>query len=103
MKTLRYFFLIPLFLLACSDDEFKTAGQRMGEKLDYDVTSQKVSKASVYEWSDEYGYLQVINQAPFNIDGQYIAVDNRIYNLDQLVSYEIQKQTSPKVLILYFR
>jgi hypothetical protein len=66
-----------------------------------DTEGRGIAFASVYEWSDQAGYIIAVGNESFAVEGQTINVGGRAYNLDALVSY--RASADDHMLYLYFR
>ncbi|MCG8476371.1 MAG: hypothetical protein MI784_12965 [Cytophagales bacterium] len=102
-------------LVSCSEEEeFKTAGELMGEKIQKISAEENAKVANVYlqisssdgdiDWHKEF------NQLSFQVEGQVIRIEDEnstYYNLDRLDRIEVKALDTEfggkrNVLILYF-
>jgi hypothetical protein len=58
-------------------------------------TKGSVTKANVYEWTEQNGYQEALGNVMFKLNGQYIVFSSeglytvRYYNMDKMMSFEI--------------
>jgi hypothetical protein len=105
MKTVIFSLLslVALGNISCKE-EVKTPGQVMSDQISA-KTKPSVTKANVYEWTEQSGYQEVWEGATFKLHGQYIVFSSpdtnfeRYYNMDKMMSFIVADST----LYCYFK
>ena len=94
------FILFLAILMGCKkESDYKTEGELTGERLKEVVQSQLISVASVYFMPTGYNDAY---QETFIIDGQFIQVGTRFYNLNKLISFNTSLEGGKATLDIYF-
>lgn len=110
LKTLNFIiFIVTIALFSgCSieADNILTDADKLKKELEDIIDKKDISKASVYllkthSQGDVYYYRRHEKES-FQLEDQFIEVDNYFYNLEKLAKYDIRGYGSSGYINLYF-
>jgi hypothetical protein len=98
--------LIPIFLclpilFSCEREEVKTPGEKLSARIAALTADAGVTKADLYMQTYQYGYVQIVDDQPFVMEGQYVKISGsptQYYTMERLTSFKIENLT----LVLLF-
>lgn len=103
-----FLFMTVAFLSGCSieADNVLTDADKLKKELEDIINKKEISKASVYllnthSQGDVY-YSRRHEEKSFQLEDQFIEVEDYYYNLDKLAKYDIRGYGSSGYINLYF-